>query len=59
MLETGFRDTVVRERDQRCYLRLMLKKSLQAGIDGRDDILVMDLYEYIESETDSGYGGAF
>lgn len=37
----------------------MLEESLQAGINGRDDILVRDLCEYIESETYPGYRGAF
>lgn len=36
----------------------MLEESLQAGIDGRDDILIGDLYEHIESETYSSYRGA-
>lgn len=37
----------------------MFEESLQAGIDGRDDVFVRDLYEHIESKTYSSYRAAF
>jgi hypothetical protein len=37
----------------------MFDERLQAGIDCRDDVLVRNLYEHIESETYSSYGAAF
>ena len=37
----------------------MLEESLQVGINGRDDVLIRNLYKHIESETYSSYRAAF